>query len=38
MRADDPGVYTLGLYDSLDETESEHLFPLPVLKTNPLIR
>ncbi len=38
MRADEPGVYTLGLYDSLDEAESDHLFPLPVLKTNPLIR
>ncbi|GJF10855.1 hypothetical protein NGTWS0302_27320 [Mycolicibacterium cyprinidarum] len=26
------GVLTLGLYDSLEETESEHLYPLPVLK------
>lgn len=30
------GVYTLGLYNSLDETESEHLFPLPLLRRNPL--
>lgn len=30
------GVYTLGLYDSLEATESEHLFPLPVLRRNPL--
>jgi hypothetical protein len=31
-----PGVYTLGLYDSLSDTHSEHLFPLPVLKKNQL--
>jgi hypothetical protein len=31
------GVYTIGLYDDLDATESDHLFPLPVIKTNPLI-
>jgi hypothetical protein len=32
------GVYTLGLYDSLEDTESEHLFPLPFLKVNPLLQ
>lgn len=38
IRVDQPGVYTLGLYDNLDDTGSDHLFPLPILKTNPLIR
>jgi len=38
MRVKEAGVYTLGLYDSLDDTHSEYLFPLPVLKSNPLIR
>ena len=38
MRVEAAGVYTLGLYDSLEETESEYLFPLPVLKTNPLLQ
>lgn len=38
MRVVEAGVYTLGLYDSLDDTESEYLFPLPVLKTNPLLQ
>ena len=38
MRVEEAGVYTLGLYDSLDDTESEHLFPLPVLKMNPLLQ
>ena len=36
MRVPTAGLYTLGLYDSLDETESEHLFPLPVFRRNPL--
>lgn len=36
MRVPSAGVYTLGLFDSLEETESEHLFPLPVLRRNPL--
>ena len=31
------GVYTVGLYDSLDATETDHLFPLPVIKANPLM-
>ena len=32
------GVYSIGLYDSLDDTESDVLFPLPVLKRNPLLQ
>jgi hypothetical protein len=31
------GVYTVGLYDSPDATETEHLFPLPVSAVNPLL-
>jgi hypothetical protein len=38
MRVEEAGVYTLGLYDTLEDTESEHLFPLPVLKMNPLLQ
>lgn len=38
MRVTEAGVYTLGLYDSLEDTDSEHLFPLPVLKMNPLLQ
>lgn len=38
MRLEEPGVYTLGLYDSLEDTESEHLFPLPFIKKNPLLQ
>lgn len=38
MRVVEAGVYTLGLYDSLEDTHSEHLFPLPVLKMNPLLK
>lgn len=38
MRVTEAGVYTLGLYDSLDDSASEYLFPLPVLKTNPLLQ
>ena len=37
IRVESAGVYTLGLYDSLDATETEHLYPLPVFKSNPLI-
>jgi hypothetical protein len=32
-----PGLYTIGLYDSLQATETDHLFPLPVLRFNPLV-
>lgn len=38
MQVPTPGVYTLGLYDTLEDTESENLFPLPVLKMNPLLK
>lgn len=31
------GVYTIGLYDSRDAAETDHRFPLPVVKTNPFI-
>lgn len=37
MRVVEPGVYTLGLYDSLEDTHSEHLFPLPVLKKSQIL-
>jgi hypothetical protein len=29
------GVYTVGLYDSPDATETDHGFPLPVIKASP---
>lgn len=38
MRVEEAGVYTIGLYDSLHAGETEHLFPLPVLRANPLIQ
>ena len=38
MRVEEAGVYSIGLYDSLDQTESDVLFPLPVLKANPLLQ
>ncbi|MCV7226691.1 hypothetical protein [Mycolicibacterium komossense] len=38
MRVEAAGPYSIGLYDSLDATETDHLFPLPVLKTDPYIR
>lgn len=38
MRAPVAGVYTIGLYDSLESTQSDVLFPLPVLKSNPLLQ
>jgi hypothetical protein len=31
------GVYNVGLFDSPDATETDHLFPLPVFKANPLL-
>ncbi len=36
VRVQSAGVYILGLYDSLDDTETDHLFPLPVFRRNPL--
>ena len=38
MRVEAAGVYTIGLYESLHSSESDHLFPLPVLKMNPLLQ
>jgi hypothetical protein len=38
MRVEEAGVYSIGLYDSLEDTESDVLFPLPVLKSNPLLQ
>ncbi len=38
MRVEEAGVYTIGLYDSLEDTDSDVLFPLPVLKRNPLLQ
>jgi hypothetical protein len=37
IQVNEAGVYTLGLYDSLEDTETEHLFPLPFLRVNPLL-
>jgi hypothetical protein len=33
--AQSAGVYTVGLYDSPDATETDHSFPLPVMKASP---
>ena len=38
MRAEAAGVFTIGLYDDLEDTNSDVLFPLPVLKRNPLLQ
>ena len=38
MRAESGGVYTIGLYDNIDDAETDILFPLPVLKRNPLLQ
>ena len=32
------GIYAVGLYDSLHRTETDHMFPLPVLKGTPPIQ
>ena len=37
MRVEAAGVYTIGLYETLEAGESEHLYPLPVLRMNPLL-
>ena len=37
MRVESAGVYTIGLCETLDAGESEHLYPLPVLRMNPLL-
>ena len=31
------GLHSVGLYDSLDATDTDHLFPLPVVQFNPLM-
>lgn len=38
IRVEEAGVYTLGLYDNLTDTETEYLFPFPILKVNPLLQ
>jgi hypothetical protein len=40
MQAATPGVYTIGLYDSLDaaETDTDVIFPLPVIRRNPSLQ
>jgi hypothetical protein len=35
MTVQSAGVCTVGLYDSIDATETDHSFPLPVLKASP---
>lgn len=36
MQVTEAGIYTLGLYENVDDTDGEHLFPLSILKLNPL--
>jgi hypothetical protein len=36
MQVTQAGVYTLGLYDTVDGTDGENLFPLSILKLNPV--
>jgi hypothetical protein len=38
MRVESAGLYTIGLYDSMHSAESDHIYPLPILRTNPLIQ
>ena len=37
MRVEAAGVYTIGLYENLSGADSENLYPLPVLRMNPLL-
>lgn len=38
IRVQAPGLYEIGLYDSMEpDAETDHIYPLPVLKANPLI-
>lgn len=37
MTVHSAGVYTIGLYESPDQTEPDHVFPLPVHRHNPLM-
>ena len=36
MQVTQAGIYTLGLYETVDGTDGENLFPLSILKLNPL--
>lgn len=38
MRVESAGVYTIGLYESMHAEGSDHVYPLPVFKMNPLIQ
>lgn len=38
MRVETAGLYTVGLYDSMHSMESDHYFPLMVIRRNPLIQ
>ncbi len=38
MRVTSAGMYTIGLYESPHAGDSDHIYPLPVFKTNPLIQ
>ena len=38
MRVQQAGIYSVGLYESLHRTETDHMFPLPVLKRDPAIQ
>jgi hypothetical protein len=38
MRVESAGVYTIGLYESMHSGDSDHIYPLPVFKRNPLIQ
>lgn len=37
MTVQSAGVHTIGLYESLNQTETEHRFPMPVFRLNPLV-
>jgi hypothetical protein len=36
MRVTSAGTYTLGLYETVDGTDGDHLFPLAIVGLNPL--
>lgn len=36
MQVTQAGVYTLGLYETVDGTDGENLFPLSILQLNPI--
>ena len=37
MTVQSAGVYTIGLYESLDQADTDHQFPMPVFRLNPLM-